>query len=51
MPGEGAQATWAYNLNGQVTALVDGNGNRAEMSYDGHGRQATFFPSGRRAGV
>ena len=36
---EGTEATWAYNANGQVAAVIDGNGNRAELRYDGHGRQ------------
>ena len=43
---EAAEATWAYNLNGQVTTVIDGNGNRAELRYDGHGRQDRWtFPS------
>jgi len=48
-PEEAAEATWAYNLNGQVATLIDGNGNRAELSYDGHGRQDRWtFPSATR---
>ncbi|MBV9883490.1 MAG: RHS repeat-associated core domain-containing protein [Sphingomonadaceae bacterium] len=44
---EGTEATWAYNLNGQVTTVIDGNGNRAELHYDGRGRQDRWtFPSG-----
>ena len=47
---EAAEATWAYNLNGQVTTVIDGNGNRAELRYDGHGRQDRWtFPSTTRA--
>ena len=43
---EAAEATWAYNLDGQVTAVTDGNGNRAELRYDGQGRQDRWtFPS------
>jgi RHS repeat-associated protein len=43
---EAAEATWAYNANGQVTTVIDGNGNRAELHYDGHGRQDRWtFPS------
>jgi RHS repeat-associated protein len=43
---EGAEATWAYNLNGQVTTVIDGNGNRAALLYDGHMRQRCWmFPS------
>jgi RHS repeat-associated protein len=46
---EAAEATWAYNLNGQVTQVIDGNGNRAELRYDGHGRQDRWtFPSTTR---
>jgi RHS repeat-associated protein len=47
---EGAEATWDYNLNGQVTTVIDGNGNRAELHYDGYGRQDRWtFPSTARA--
>ena len=47
-PTSGTEATWAYNLNGQVTTVIDGNGNRAELRYDGHGRQDRWtFPSRR----
>ena len=47
---EGAQASWAYNLAGQVTTMIDGNGNRADLGYDGHGRQDRWtFPSTVRA--
>lgn len=46
---EAAEATWAYNLNGQVTQVIDGNGNRAVLRYDGHGRQDRWsFPSTTR---
>jgi RHS repeat-associated protein len=46
---EAADATWAYNLNGQVTTVIDGNGNRAELRYDRHGRQDRWtFPSAAR---
>jgi RHS repeat-associated protein len=46
---EAAEATWAYNLNGQVTTVIDGNGNRATLSYDGHGRKDRWtFPSDTR---
>jgi YD repeat-containing protein len=46
---EAAEATWAYNLNGQVTTVIDANGNRAELHYDGHGRQDRWtFPSTAR---
>jgi RHS repeat-associated protein len=47
---EGTEATWAYNLNGQVTTVIDGNGNQAALVYDGHGRQECWmFPSTTRA--
>jgi YD repeat-containing protein len=46
---EGAEATFAYNQAGQRTAVIDGNGNRAELRYDGHGRQDRWtFPSATR---
>jgi RHS repeat-associated protein len=46
---EAAEATWAYSANGQVTQVIDGNGNRAELRYDGHGRQDRWtFPSATR---
>jgi RHS repeat-associated protein len=46
---EAVEVTNAYNLNGQLTTLIDGNGNRAELRYDGHGRQAQWvFPSAAR---
>jgi hypothetical protein len=31
---EAAEATWAYGGNGEVTTVIDGNGNRAALSYD-----------------
>jgi RHS repeat-associated protein len=49
-PDEGTEATWAYDANGRITTIVDGNGNRAELRYDGHGRQDRWtFPSATRA--
>jgi RHS repeat-associated protein len=46
---EGTQATWAYDLNGRATTVIDGNGNRAELRYDGHGRRDRWtFPSTTR---
>jgi RHS repeat-associated protein len=46
---EGAEATWTYNGNGQITRVIDGNGNRAELHYDGHMRQDRWtFPSSTR---
>ena len=46
---EGAEATWVYDANGQITTVLDGNGNRAALVYDGHGRQRCWmFPSTTR---
>ena len=43
---DGTEASWAYNLNGQVVTVIDGNGNQAALVYDGHGRQECWlFPS------
>jgi RHS repeat-associated protein len=43
---QATEATNSYNLDGQLAVLTDGNGNRAEMRYDGHGRQDRWvFPS------
>jgi RHS repeat-associated protein len=47
---EAAEATWAYSLNGRITTMVDGNGNRATMRYDAYDRQDRWtFPSPTRA--
>jgi RHS repeat-associated protein len=47
---EGTEATWAYDLDGRIATMVDGNGNRADLHYDGHGRQDRWtFPSATRA--
>ncbi|MDQ4087836.1 MAG: hypothetical protein M3177_07495, partial [Pseudomonadota bacterium] len=46
---EAAEATWAYDSMGQVTTLIDANGNRATMAYDSHGRRTRWtFPSRTR---
>lgn len=46
---EGSEATWIYDANGHVTSVIDGNGNRADLHYDGHGRQDRWtFPSTTR---
>jgi RHS repeat-associated protein len=43
---EAAEATWDYNDNGQITTVIDANGNRATLRYDGHMRQDRWtFPS------
>jgi RHS repeat-associated protein len=45
-PLEQAYATYDYSLNGKQTVVVDANGNRANLTYDGFDRQATWvFPS------
>lgn len=45
-------ATYTYSLTGKRTSLTDARGYRAEMSYDGHGRQARWhFPSPTTPGV
>jgi RHS repeat-associated protein len=39
-------ATYTYNANGKPLSMTDANGNRAEMTYDGHDRQKWWiFPS------
>jgi len=41
-----AYATYSYGDNGERLSLTDAGGNRAEMHYDGHGRQDRWtFPS------
>ncbi|WP_161595913.1 RHS repeat-associated core domain-containing protein [Flavisphingopyxis soli] len=43
---ESAEATYSYTLNGLKKYIVDANGNRAELRYDGHDRQMRWvFPS------
>jgi RHS repeat-associated protein len=45
-PLEQAYATYAYSLNGKQTSVVDANGNRADLTYDGFDRQKRWiFPS------
>lgn len=36
---EAVDATYAYNASGQISDVIDANGNRAQLRYDGHGRQ------------
>jgi len=39
------EVAYTYNLNGQRRFVTDANGNRAELRYDGHGRQTRWvFP-------
>lgn len=48
-PIEIADVSYSYTLNGQIRQVVDANGNRAELRYDGHDRQTFWvFPSKTR---
>ena len=41
-----ADVTYSYTLNGQIEHVVDANGNKAKLEYDGHDRQSKWiFPS------
>ncbi len=45
-PIEIADVTYSYTTNGQIEDVVDANGNRAKLEYDGHDRQTKWiFPS------
>jgi YD repeat-containing protein len=45
-------ATYEYDLDGRQTAVIDANGNRAELRYDGLGRESCWiFPSKTNAGA
>lgn len=45
-PHQQDYATYSYNANGKPLSMTDANGNRAEMTYDGHDRQKRWiFPS------
>jgi YD repeat-containing protein len=51
-PLQRREALYAYNGNGQRTSLTDARGFRAEMRYDGLGRQSRWvFPSKSATGV
>jgi YD repeat-containing protein len=51
-PLQRREAHYLYNGNGQKTALTDSRGFRADMTYDGFGRQRRWiFPSKATAGV
>jgi RHS repeat-associated protein len=48
-PIEIADISYSYSLNGKIRQIVDANGNRAELRYDGHDRQTRWvFPSKTR---
>jgi YD repeat-containing protein len=52
LPLERTEAAYTYNGNGQRLSLTDARGYRAEMRYDGLGRQSYWmFPSKTAAGV
>jgi RHS repeat-associated protein len=45
-------ATYDYDLDGRRSAVTDANGNRAELRYDGLGRESCWiFPSKTTAGA
>jgi len=45
-PLEQAEVTYSYTLNGQKQHIIDANGNKAQIVYDGHDRQIRWsFPS------
>ncbi len=45
-PLEQAEVTYQYTANGQQRYVIDANGNRAQMLYDGHDRLSQWrFPS------
>ena len=45
-PIEQAYATYAFSANGKQTDVIDANGNRAQMAYDGFDRLVRWsFPS------
>jgi RHS repeat-associated protein len=47
---EGSEATYSYTPNGKKKYVVDANGNKAELRYDGYDRQVRWvFPSSTRA--
>lgn len=49
---ERTYAAYEYNASGEMTAMIDARGYRAEMVYDGLGRQTHwYFPSPTQTGV
>lgn len=50
-PRQQDYATYEYTANGKQKAVIDANGNRAELRYDGHDRLSRWvFPSKTTAG-
>ncbi|MEM8918914.1 MAG: RHS repeat-associated core domain-containing protein [Pseudomonadota bacterium] len=48
-PLDQAEVTYSYTQNGKTEYVIDANGNRAELAYDGHDRQSHwYFPSTTR---
>jgi RHS repeat-associated protein len=48
-PIEIADVTYSYTLNGKIKQVIDANGSRAELRYDGFDRQTRWvFPSTTR---
>ncbi|WP_162814913.1 RHS repeat protein [Erythrobacter aureus] len=44
-----ADVTYSYTRNGKIEYVIDANGNRAKLEYDGHDRQTKWiFPSKAR---
>jgi RHS repeat-associated protein len=44
-----ADVTYSHTPNGQIEQVIDANGNRAKLEYDGHDRQTKWlFPSKSR---
>ncbi len=51
-PLQRREAAWTYNANDQKLSLTDARGYRAEMRYDGFGRQQRWiFPSRTTPGI
>ncbi|MCR2833039.1 RHS repeat domain-containing protein [Parerythrobacter lacustris] len=48
-PIEIADVTYSHTPNGQIEHVIDANGNRAKLEYDGHDRQTKWiFPAKSR---
>jgi len=47
-----ADVTYSYTANGKIQYVIDANGNRAKLEYDGFDRQSKWiFPSKTRPGA